>query len=55
MVNGEGYRKGLEYMPRMINRLICKVKKHNFHRAGSCPFTGKTYDICIRCQTLKMV
>lgn len=42
-------------MKLIIKRLICKIKKHDFKRAGSCPFTQKTYDICIRCESMKMV
>jgi hypothetical protein len=33
----------------MINFVICKIKKHNFINAGSCPFTGKSYNACTRC------
>jgi hypothetical protein len=29
--------------------LICKIKGHNLSPAGSCPFTGRTYDYCERC------
>ena len=38
----------------MINRIFilikCKIKKHIFVDAGSCPFTGKTYVACSRCE-----
>ena len=27
----------------------CKIKGHSFIDAGSCPFTGKSYNLCIRC------
>lgn len=33
----------------MINKIICKILKHNLIEAGSCPFTGKNYDYCTRC------
>jgi hypothetical protein len=29
--------------------LICKIKSHNLVDAGSCPFTGKSYNACLRC------
>jgi len=29
---------------------ICKIKSHNFVDAGSCPFTGKSYLACLRCE-----
>jgi len=32
----------------MINILKCKIFKHNFIKQ-SCPFTGLTYNICMRC------
>jgi hypothetical protein len=34
----------------IINYFICKIKKHNMVDAGSCPFTGKTYMGCLRCE-----
>lgn len=36
----------------MINKIICKIKKHSFVLAGSCPYTGKTYSVCLRCKKL---
>lgn len=33
----------------MIKFIICKIKKHNFISAGSCPYTGKFYKGCTRC------
>lgn len=32
----------------MINSIKCLFKGHN-NVQGSCPFTGKTYDICQNC------
>lgn len=55
MANGVGLKKGLRYMLKMIKKIICKFKGHQVQRAGSCPFTGKTYDVCVRCQSLRMV
>jgi hypothetical protein len=37
----------------MFNKLVCKIKSHTLKKAGSCPFTGKSYDVCTRC--LRMV
>jgi hypothetical protein len=28
---------------------ICKIKSHDIVDAGSCPFTGKSYNGCARC------
>jgi hypothetical protein len=36
----------------MIKAFICKIKEHNMMPAGSCPFTGKTYNICSRCNKM---
>ena len=36
----------------MFKYLICKIKKHTLVSAGSCPFTGKTYNACTRCGTM---
>jgi hypothetical protein len=33
----------------MIKYIICKIKKHKFIDAGSCPFTGKSYNACVKC------
>jgi hypothetical protein len=36
----------------MLRLLICSIKRHSFEKAGSCPFTGKTYQACIRCNKM---
>lgn len=28
---------------------VCKIKSHNLVEAGACPFTGKSYTVCLRC------
>jgi len=33
----------------MIKQLFCKIKGHYLVLAGSCPFTGRTYNFCERC------
>ena len=33
----------------MIKKIICIFKNHDFIDAGSCPFTGKSYQGCVRC------
>jgi hypothetical protein len=35
----------------MLNKIICKFKGHKLISAGSCPYTGKTYDVCSKCMT----
>lgn len=32
-----------------INSIVCKLKGHTLRQAGTCPFTGSTYDVCMRC------
>jgi len=35
---------------QLINRIICRLKGHvELIAAGSCPYTGSTYDYCERC------
>ena len=29
--------------------ITCKVKSHTLVASGTCPFTGKSYNICTRC------
>jgi hypothetical protein len=36
----------------MINKFICKVIKHDLITGGSCPFTGKVYMYCKRCNDM---
>jgi hypothetical protein len=37
------------------NIIICKVKNHKIVSAGSCPFTGNTYNACERCGKMFIV
>lgn len=32
-----------------LKSIFCKIKSHKLVSAGSCPFTGSTYDYCERC------
>jgi hypothetical protein len=35
----------------MLNRIKCLLRGHKeLQDAGSCPFTGKSYKFCPRCQ-----
>ena len=34
--------------------IVCWIVKHRWVSAGSCPFTGKAYDICTRCTSTKI-
>lgn len=36
----------------IIKKIICKMKGHTLVEAGSCPFTGMSYDACTRCNSL---
>jgi len=36
----------------MINKIICKVKGHTLVQAGTCPYTGSTYQYCERCEAM---
>jgi len=36
----------------MINKIICKIKGHTLVQAGTCPYTGSTYQYCERCEAM---
>ena len=36
----------------MFNRLKCRYKGHILKEAGTCPYTGSTYDYCKRCTAM---
>jgi hypothetical protein len=33
----------------IVNLMICKIKNHIFVEAGTCPYSGNTYNVCTRC------
>jgi hypothetical protein len=37
-------------MLKIIKLVKCNFIGHKFEKAGSCPFTGKSYNYCIVCQ-----
>jgi len=36
----------------MIKKAICRIKGHTLVVAGSCPYTGSTYQYCERCSAM---
>jgi hypothetical protein len=36
-------------MITLAEKLVCLFKGHDVRFAGSCPYTQKTYDVCLRC------
>jgi hypothetical protein len=36
-------------LKNFLNGIICRVKGHTLKQAGTCPFTGSAYDVCMRC------
>jgi hypothetical protein len=36
----------------MFKKIRCKITGHNLIKGGSCPFTGKTYEYCTRCNDM---
>lgn len=36
----------------LIKIIQCKFKGHVLTHAGSCPFTGSTYNYCERCEAM---
>ena len=39
-------------MIKLINRIVCRFNGHDWQQAGTCPFTGSTYDYCHKCETM---
>jgi len=35
-----------------IKSIFCKIKGHVLVMAGSCPYTGSTYEYCERCTAM---
>ena len=33
-------------------KIVCGFKGHKLVSAGTCPFTGSTYDLCTRCAVM---
>jgi hypothetical protein len=44
--------KGCMDMKNLIKSIICRFKDHILVAAGSCPFTGRTYQHCTRCMAM---
>jgi hypothetical protein len=36
----------------MFGKLKCRYKGHILTQAGTCPYTGSTYDYCERCSNM---
>lgn len=34
---------------KIFNVINCKINSHLLVDVGSCPFTGKSYNLCTRC------
>lgn len=39
-------------LSNLIKSIKCKLKDHILVAAGSCPYTGSTYDYCERCSVM---
>jgi len=35
-----------------IKSIVCMIKDHVLIEAGTCPFTGSTYQYCERCSAM---
>jgi hypothetical protein len=47
-----GSRKGCMDIKNLIKSIICRFKEHILIAAGSCPYTGRTYQLCTRCTAM---
>jgi len=45
-------RKRRMAMKNLIKSIICRFKEHILVAAGSCPYTGRTYQLCTRCTAM---
>jgi len=36
----------------MLKGFVCYIKGHKEQEAGYCPFTGRSYNACIRCSKM---
>jgi hypothetical protein len=36
----------------MFKKIKCKITGHDLIKGGSCPFTGKIYEYCIKCNNM---
>jgi hypothetical protein len=45
-------RKRCMAMKNLIKSIVCRFKDHTLIAAGSCPFTGRTYNLCTRCTAM---
>lgn len=40
-------------MIKLIKMYWCKIRGHKLQDAGSCPYTGLSYKVCLNCGTMK--
>jgi|LauGreDrversion4_2_1035121.scaffolds.fasta_scaffold06075_4 hypothetical protein len=36
----------------MIKKIVCRIAGHTLVDAGTCPYTGSTYQYCERCTAM---
>jgi len=46
------WRKSAAERENMFSKLKCRYKGHILTQAGTCPYTGSTYDYCERCSNM---
>ena len=42
-------------MKKIINFIICKLTSHKLVQGGTCPYSNKNYNVCVRCETMVVV
>jgi len=40
---------------KILKSIECKFKGHMPVNAGTCPYTNKTYEVCVRCTKMKTI
>jgi hypothetical protein len=41
-----------EDVKNLLQSIVCRFKDHVLVSAGSCPYTGRTYQLCTRCTAM---
>lgn len=49
MVDRDEYKLYNEHMMNLIEKIVCVFKGHDLSFAGTCPYTQRSYNVCLRC------
>jgi hypothetical protein len=49
MVDKDFYKLYNKYMINLVEKIVCLFKGHDLSFAGTCPYTQRAYNVCLRC------